>query len=313
MVNNPNKIEVSGEYIDRKDWSMNRLGVNQSSPIVTKAKSFSSEESPTKSVSQGLWQKGVLVQIQGGVWSMETRLQPDDLNMENNQIPGFALLGKKRLLDPKHKNEFLNIIGKARSAAERLGFNFVLTGSYFVPFGNFEKLKEIVSEQRTEFYYQADSFVARYAERRAEYLEKYSEYLEKLMPWYPEPEKVRASFKFNAVYYVASMSGMLSEDNDTSDLYLDWAMGAMNSLRLEARDVADAVKNATLGGTLDGRTMRRVQTLIDRLQNMDMLEDSKLRGAALALAADATEETAENLKTVAIDVERQSIRAILLD
>ena len=71
---------------------------------------------------KGLWRKGVLVQIQGGVWSMEARLTADDLNMGANQIPGFATLGKKRLLDPKYKNQFLNIVGKARAAAERLGF-----------------------------------------------------------------------------------------------------------------------------------------------------------------------------------------------
>ena len=59
---------------------------------------------------KGLWRKGVLVQIQGGVWSMETKLTPDDLNMGRNQIPGFATLGKKRLLDPKYKNQFLNIV-----------------------------------------------------------------------------------------------------------------------------------------------------------------------------------------------------------
>lgn len=297
MVNNSNKTT---EYIERKDWSVGEFTSDR-------------DEVSTKSASQGLWQKGVLVQIQGGVWSMEARLQPDDLNMAKEQIPGFVQLGKKRLLDPKHKNEFLNVIGKARSAAERLGFTFVLTGSYFVPFGNFEKLKEVVSEQRATFYEKADTFVALYAERRAEHLERFPEHRAKLEPYYPEPEIVRASFKFDAVYYVASMSGMLSEDNDMTDLYLDWAMGAMNSLRSEAREVAEAVTQATAGNTLDGRTMRRVQTLIDRLQNMDMLEDTKLRGAALALAADANGATAENLKSAAVDVEVNAVRAILLN
>ena len=111
---------------------------------------------------KGLWRKGVLVQIQGGVWSMETRLTADDLNMGRNQIPGFATLGKKRLLDPKYKNQFLNIVGKARAAAERLGFGFVLTGSYFVPFGNFDRLKEIIDKQQRSFDSLADRFIDSY-------------------------------------------------------------------------------------------------------------------------------------------------------
>ena len=270
-------------------------------------------DAPVQGRTQGLWRKGVLVQIQGGVWSMETRLTADDLNIGANQIPGFATLGKKRLLDAKHKNEFLNVIGKARSAAERLGFNFVLTGSYFVPFGNFERLKEVVTEQQVEFYRLADRFIENYTERRAEYLEKYSEYWEKLDPFYPAPEVVRSYFKFNAIYYVASMSGVVSEAGNADDMYLNWAVDAMNSLRSESREVAGAVEKAVDDGTLDGRTMRRVQTLIDRLQNMDMLEDTALRGAALALAADASTDTAMALKDAAADVEIGSVRAILLD
>lgn len=262
---------------------------------------------------QGLWRKGVLAQIQGGVWSMETRLEASDLNIPEGVIPGFATLGKKKLLDSKYKNEFLNIIGRARSAAERLGFNFVLTGSYFVPFGNFDALKKIVTAQQSEFYRQADSFVTRYAERREEYLERYSTYREKLLPWYPEPEVVRQQFRFNAVYYVASMSGIVETSGDANDMYLDWAMDAMNTLRSEARTVAEAVRSATLEGTLDGRTMRRVQTLIERLQNMDMLEDANLRGAALALAADANAVTAQALEEAAVDVQAGDVRRILLD
>lgn len=263
--------------------------------------------------TQGLWKKGVLVQVQGGVWSMEARLQAGDLNMDSGSIPEFATLGKKRLLDSKHKNEFLGLIQKARGAAERLGFNFVLTGSYFVPFGNFDRLKDIVAARQKDFYRLADSFVLSYAEKRAEYLERYAAYWDKLEPYYPEPEVVRSKFRFNAIYYAASMSGVVSPDGNSDDMYLSWAVEAMNSLRSEAREVAESVRKATAEGTLDGRTMRRVQTLIDRLQNMDMLEDTTLRGAALALAADANLNTADALQAAAVDVRPGAVRALLLN
>ena len=109
------------------------------------------------------------------------------------------------------------------------------------------------------------------------------------------------------------MSQMVSDTADADDMYLNWAMDSMNMLRSEARDVANAVQKANADGSLDGRTMRRVQTLIDRLQNMDLLEDSSLRGAALALATDVSSETAEALKEAATDVGLGQIRAILLD
>jgi hypothetical protein len=267
----------------------------------------------TNKTVQGLWRKGVLVQIQGGVWSMETRLTADDLNIGVNEIPGFALLGKKRLLDAKYKNEFLNIIGKARSAAERLGFGFVLTGSYFVPFGNFDRLKAVIERQQETFDLKVSRFIEGYTERRAEYLEQYAEYWDKLDPYYPEPEYVRSKFSMQAIYYVASMSGTMTATGNSDDLYLKWVVDSMNGLRSEAREVASTIRKATSEGNLDGRTMRRVQTLIDRLQNMDMLEDPNLRNAALALAADASIGNAAALEAAATDVGVESVRAILLD
>ena len=267
----------------------------------------------TNKTVQGLWRKGVLVQIQGGVWSMETRLTADDLNMGANEVPGFALLGKKRLLDAKYKNEFLNIIGKARSAAERLGFGFVLTGSYFVPFGNFDRLKAVIERQQETFDLKVSRFIEGYTERRAEYLEQYAEYWDKLDPYYPEPEYVRSKFSMQAIYYVASMSGTMTATGNSDDLYLKWVVDSMNGLRSEAREVASTIRKATSEGNLDGRTMRRVQTLIDRLQNMDMLDDPNLRNAALALAADASIGNAAALEAAATDVEVESVRAILLD
>ena len=271
-------------------------------------------QSENSDTTKGLWRKGVLVQIQGGIWSMEARLNPSDIDVEPSQIPQFAKLGKKRLLDQKNKNAFLNIIGKARSAAERFGFPFVLTGSYFIPFGNIDRLKDIIAKQQEQFNSEADRFVASYADKIGDYLDSFSpEHRERLEPHYPSPEKLRRTFKFNAVYYVVSMSQMISESVDADDMYLNWAVDSMNTLRSEARDVANAVQKANAEGSLDGRTMRRVQTLIDRLQNMDILEDSSLRGAALALATDVSSETAEALKEAAANVSTGRVRAVFLD
>jgi len=296
-----------------QDTTANDTNSNGNTNMPDLYKDFDFVSDANKPKISNLWRKGVLVQIQGGVWSMETRLTADDLNMGVNQIPGFATLGKKRLLDPKYKNQFLNIVGKARAAAERFGFGFVLTGSYFVPFGNFDKLQEVINRQQNTFNTMVDRFIDKYTEHRAEFLERYADHWEKLDPYYPSPEYVRSKFSMKAIYYVASMSGSLSGEENADDMYLQWAMDSMNILRSEARDVADTIRKATVDGKLDGRTMRRVQTLIDRLENMDMLEDNTLRNAALALAEDATKGNADALTQAATDVDMSKVRAILLD
>ena len=116
-----------------------------------------------------------------------------------------------------------------------------------------------------------------------------------------------------AIYYVASMSGTVSGEDNADEMYLQWAMDSMNGLRSEAREVADTIRKSVTDGNLDGRTMRRVQTLIDRLENMDMLEDVSLKNAALALANDATATNADALTKAATDVDLASVRAVLLD
>jgi len=99
-----------------QDTTANDTNSNGNTNMPDLYKDFDFVSDANKPKISNLWRKGVLVQIQGGVWSMETRLTADDLNMGVNQIPGFATLGKKRLLDPKYKNQFLNIVGKARAA-----------------------------------------------------------------------------------------------------------------------------------------------------------------------------------------------------
>ena len=59
--------------------------------------------------------------------------------------------------------------------------------------------------------------------------------------------------------------------------------------------------------------MRRVQTLVDRLTNMDLMGDTKLRDAALALSVSPTPERAKELKQIATNVTTDSVRALLLD
>ena len=55
-----------------------------------------------------IWNKGILCRIQGGIWSMEARLDPGDLNMRGEELPDFVKLGSKKLLPDREKQRFLN-------------------------------------------------------------------------------------------------------------------------------------------------------------------------------------------------------------
>jgi len=264
----------------------------------------------------GIWNKGILCRIQGGIWSMEARLDPGDLNMRGEELPDFVKLGSKRLLPHKIKNNFLNTIGRARNAADRYGFPFFIGGTSFIPFENFDLLKEAVEKERVIFFEYVDEFLNKYEVMRNEYLEAYSQHANSLARHYPDVDFVRSRFKFETIYYAANIGSVMGADGTAEEMYLSWAVNSMNTLRSEARQIADKIIEASELGKLDGRNMRSVQGLRDRVSAKDLLDDPDLKRAVLALSVSSPEgmkETAKELKTAARDVNPLFVRKILID
>ncbi|MAE81715.1 MAG: hypothetical protein CMB80_03180 [Flammeovirgaceae bacterium] len=266
---------------------------------------------------RGIWNKGILCRIQGGIWSMEARLDPGDINMRGEELPDFVRLGSKRLLPSEVKHDFLNTIGRARNAADRYGFPFFIGGTSFIPFENFDLLKEAIEKERTTFFEHVDKFISRYEDHRNAYLEAYPQHAGSLAMHYPDVDFVRSKFKFETIYYAANIGSVMGADGTAEDMYLSWAVNSMNTLRAEARQIADRIIEADAnGGKIDGRNMRPVQGLRDRVSAMDLLEDPDLKRAILALSVSPPEgmkEYAKELKDAAVDVNPLFVRRILID
>jgi hypothetical protein len=260
-----------------------------------------------------IWKKGILVQIQGAVWSMETKLEARDIDKAPSDIPEFVSLGKKRLFSTNQKNRFAKILGRSRASAERYGFAFPITGSFFVPFKNFDTLKVILESQGEKFYSEVDAFIKGYDERREEFLTMHEEHRAKLEEHYPEPETIRSKFNYTVMYYATSMAPNTNGTQSGDEMYLQFVMDSVNELREDARNVASSIKNTLKESKFDGRTERKVQTLIDKLTNMDLIEDSDLKSAAFRMAVEPTSENADKLAKAATNVSKERVRAVLLD
>jgi hypothetical protein len=260
-----------------------------------------------------IWKKGILVQIQGAVWSMETKLEARDIDKSPSDIPEFISLGKKRLFSNTQKNRFAKILGRSRSSAERYGFAFPITGSFFVPFKNFDTLKVVLDTQKDKFYSEVNSFIRGYDERREEFLEANEEHRAKLEEHYPDPETIRGKFNYNVMYYATSMAPSANGTQSGDEMYLQFVMDSVNELREDAREVASSIKNTLKESKFDGRTERKIQTLIEKLTNMDLIEDSDLKNAAFRMAVEPTPENADKLTNAATNVSKERIRAVLLD
>ena len=262
-----------------------------------------------------LWDKGALIHVRSGVWSMEARLNAEDIGL-TGEVPGFVSLGYKKLFDKSIRNEFSRIVSNARTALQRYGFNFLLVGSHYIPKESAPELIPVLQKCREEFYEAVESFIDRYEERRETFLTQYESWRDSLEPHYPDEAMVREKFYFDVYSYTimstpsyVSFDGLLDSLNE--DVYLDWATGTANNLRKEARGVADSLTTAISDGTLDGRRMRRVRTLVDRIATMDLSEDIRLKVAATRALEQPSAVSFKSLKDAAADVDRTVMRQVI--
>ena len=263
-----------------------------------------------------LFKRGVLVQIKVGQWSMEVNLDAEDIDKQESEIPGFARLGFKRLFPKETRNTFSRISGKARSITSRYGFDFFLTGAYFVPNDSLERLLPQLEALQMEYYTAVEGFLYRYDDAKVSFLNEYPEHRANLAPFYPSVDTLRSKFFFNVwCYQMASSPAIpVGEFGGVSnDTYVGWATDAVNSLRDEAREVAKAIGIVSTEGSLDGRNLRRVTNLVDRLAKLDLLEDADLLKAARRLTTDQTGKAVKSLVSAAKRVTNTRVRKLLLD
>lgn len=263
-----------------------------------------------------LFKRGVLVQIRVGQWSMEVNLDARDIDKADHDIPDFVRLGFKRLFPKNVRNVFSRISGRARTITNRTGYDFFLSGAYFVPNNALEALLPQLEALQMEYYTAVDGFLYRYEDAKVSFLNEYPAHRANLAPFYPDVEELREKFFFNVwCYQMASASavpvGQFGAVSDES--YVGWATDAVNSLRTEAKDVAAAIGTAVREGTLDGRNLRRVGTLVSRLSNLDLMEDKDLLRAAERLADDQSGKALKSLVSAAKAVPNSRVRKLLLD
>jgi len=261
-----------------------------------------------------LWTLGNLVQIQASVWSMQANLEAKDIEIEQGDIPDFVRLGYKRLFSKETKNAFNRIVSGARSTTLRYGFDFFLTGAYFVPNSTILTVMSALKESKAGFDNEVASFIKRYEKERDAFINRYPEHRATLAPFYPPKDLVQSKFGFKTYCYKIS-STQFTADEVTSDeiLYMDWATNTLNQLRQEARTVADSLKVAIADDSLDGRSVRKIATLVGRLVNLDFIQDVDLLNAAKAVALGPTTENLSQLKKMATDIPAIRVRKLLFD
>jgi len=261
-----------------------------------------------------LWNKGVLVYVRSGTWSMEVSLEAEDIGKEAHEIPAYVSLGYKKLFKNSTFNDFSSIVSNARASLKKYGFKFPLVGTHFVPVSVVPNLVPVLQRCKDNFYSQLELFLEEYDALKEDFLSQYPDDREMLEPYYPDKEIVRNKYHFEVYAYtvdttptLVNFDGLLNDE-----MYVDWATDKANLIRQEARDEADSLISAVELGTLDGRTMRRVKSLVDKVTSMDLLEDPGLKRAALGALEKPSVNSFQVLKKAANSIPKSAVRKVII-
>ena len=163
-----------------------------------------------------LFQDGKLVQIHVCQWGMSYALSDTDLKLEkglktSEAIPGFASLGKKKLMPDDVRLRFKRIEANARSFLSLNSHKFPVADAHFVPQ---KKLPEVIvqlNKFKVDFDKATAEFMRDYEVNKQKMLDAYPDHKASLEPYYPPAASLASKFSFSISVYEVAVPSALKE------------------------------------------------------------------------------------------------------
>ena len=251
--------------------------------------------SEDRKFSNRIWNRGRLVQVSIGMWSMEAPLKARDVGLDGVKRD-LIKLGHKKLLPTKQKNLFTKLRTKTSVILDSNGYKFLLRGAHYIPDRAFEDVMELLKEVQDEYNETADEFIQRYEHFRTNWIEENEEYADILLPYYPDPDTIREKFYYKFYYYKVkehySDEEYLESQLDDDD-YEQWLAGSINDLRASVTEKVLGIKRSIQERGIDPRIYTRVRKVQDILKKLDMTNDESLQSAVDTMLSSPSESNAD--------------------
>ncbi len=138
----------------------------------------------------------VAIQVAIKGWPGRISLKPEDLGLEEKEIPEIFHLGNKKLYSQDWRSRFNTIHSRARNFLNDNSFPFVLEWVRAVPKRNLAKLMAGLDEIKAEYMALAQEFIGCYEEIKEEWAQKYPDLWPRLEPHYPTKQWLEHRFRF---------------------------------------------------------------------------------------------------------------------
>lgn len=261
-----------------------------------------------------LFRDGKLLQIHVNKWSMSTRLDATDLPIEEGKnIPTFAKLGAKMLIDEKELRKFVSIEGAARTYLRSHAHPFPIAQAHFVPNKTLLPVLESLEALRVKYMALVEVFVANYEVHKEATLAKYPDHREALLPCFPPVDRLRERFGFHVGLFEVAFPRQMKEI-DLASVQAEAETKAAMQTKFEAEwgrqyaqsmeQVDTFLKDAT--SKMRGRivevfetiarkirdhevvsatNMKTMSSIIDAFDGLDFLDDKTVRAKLVAVKA----------------------------
>lgn len=159
-----------------------------------------------------LFRDGKLLQVHVSKWSMQVRLQEEDLPLEaGSKIPDFVRLGNKMLIDEKELKKFTSLESVARSYLRANAYTFPIAQAHFVPTKKLLVVLDKLEEFRARYIALVDAFISNYDAHKETMLTRHVAHREDLLKCYPSPEVVRSKFLFHVGMFEVAFPAQMKE------------------------------------------------------------------------------------------------------
>jgi len=242
---------------------------------------------PVRDKEKSIFVDGVLFDIDIHWWKGWTKLELEDIDKEEGELPAIFKLGTKRILNPEAFKDFSVIESRARTLVDDLCFPFMISTVRFVPFATLPQLVEELTKLQKAFYAFVEQFVFYYDDNKLSFMNRYPKYALKLNKKYPDTMEIRGKFYFSWKLFEMSMPKEIK-----AEFLSDSERERLQKLFTESQDKV----NSQLEGWVDrvGMAMRKEIGLVCKNMN-DSLEKGKvIRESTL----ERTRETIKRLRSM---------------
>jgi hypothetical protein len=253
-----------------------------------------------------LFNDGVLVDLQIGMWTALKRNTTSDLSIDAEDVPAFVVgLGTKRLLPPEIVKTWQTVANHARYVIERYSFVFPVGSSRFVPLSSLPRIEEELEACKQKYEAAWQALVKNYDQVRRDFLAQYPEHRSELERLFPSKEEVARKFYFDYSAYTISLpkklrTARLDKKKQAAeeeawhryqqelDRRVNEFLGdAVKTLRVKAIDICTSIAESVRGGkTISTASLGALTGFIDRFKEMNFVGDTEIESRLEKLKTD---------------------------